>query len=117
MITFGIILSTYASSQSLHKQKQENNDQKDELQPDFIRWTIGISMLIFALLLSALMGLYQEKLYSTYGRYPDEALYYSVRINLSSLPSIKDPYYKRKEMLNILILYFFSSIYFLYHYL
>jgi UDP-xylose/UDP-N-acetylglucosamine transporter B4 len=36
-------------------------------------------MLIFALLVSALMGLYQEKLYTTYGKHPQEALFYSVK--------------------------------------
>ena len=41
-------------------------------------------MLVFALIVSALMGLYQEKLYATHGKYPEEALFYSV----SSLPSI-----------------------------
>lgn len=51
----------------------------NETKPDFFRWLIGISMLIFALLVSALMGLYQEKLYEGYGRFPDEALFYSVK--------------------------------------
>jgi len=36
-------------------------------------------MLIFALLVSALMGIYQERLYAKYGKYPDEALFYSVK--------------------------------------
>ena len=75
MITFGITLATYASSQSMSKQKVAHNEQK----PDLVRWIIGISMLIFALLVSALMGLYQEKLYGTYGKHPEEALFYSVR--------------------------------------
>ena len=35
-------------------------------------------MLTFALLLSAGMGIIQEKLYKEYGKYPDEALYYNV---------------------------------------
>ncbi len=42
-------------------------------------YLLGISMLIFALLVSALMGLYQEKLYTTYGKHPQEALFYSVK--------------------------------------
>jgi hypothetical protein len=42
---------------------------------------IGIGMLIFALLVSALMGIYQETLYGRYGKYPQEALFYSVRQN------------------------------------
>lgn len=35
-------------------------------------------MLVFALVVSSLMGLYQEKLYATHGKYPEEALFYSV---------------------------------------
>jgi hypothetical protein len=44
---------------------------------------LGLSMLIFALIVSALMGIYQETLYATYGKYPEEALFYSVRRSLS----------------------------------
>lgn len=40
-------------------------------------------MLVFALVVSALMGLYQEWLYSTYGKYPDEAMFY---LHLLPLP-------------------------------
>ncbi len=87
LITFGIILATYASSQSLNKQKAAHNIKTDEPKPDLIRWIIGISMLIFALLVSALMGLYQEKLYAAYGKHPDEALFYSVR-SVSRKPSV-----------------------------
>ena len=35
-------------------------------------------MLVFALVVSALMGLYQEKLYAAHGKHPEEALFYSV---------------------------------------
>ena len=42
--------------------------------------SIGIGMLIFALIVSALMGIYQETLYEKYGKHPDEALFYSVKI-------------------------------------
>ena len=99
LITFGIVLSTYASSQSLNKQKDAHQIKIDE--PDFLRWTFGISMLIFALHVSALMGLYQERLYATYGKHPEEALFYSVK---SLLHSFSHYFY----------LYF--SIYFPYHY-
>lgn len=35
-------------------------------------------MLTFALLLSAGMGIIQEKLYKEHGKFPSEALYYNV---------------------------------------
>ncbi len=37
-------------------------------------------MLTFALLLSAGMGIIQEKLYKEYGKFPGEALYYNVNM-------------------------------------
>ncbi len=43
LITSGIILSTYASSQSLNKQKAAHHIKTNEPEPDFIRWIIGIT--------------------------------------------------------------------------
>ena len=45
---------------------------------DLLWWIVGISMLTFALFLSARMGIYQEVIYAKYGKYPREALFYSV---------------------------------------
>jgi hypothetical protein len=42
LITFGIVLATYASSQSLNEQKAANNIKTDEPKPDFLRWLIGM---------------------------------------------------------------------------
>lgn len=39
----------------------------------------GIGMLLFALFMSARLGIFQETLYSTYGKHPREAMFYSVR--------------------------------------
>lgn len=85
MVTFGIILATYASSLSLNKEKTARNIQTDEPATDYLRLTIGISMLVFALVVSALMGIYQERLYAAHGKYPDEALFYSVNSFLQRL--------------------------------
>jgi UDP-xylose/UDP-N-acetylglucosamine transporter B4 len=46
---------------------------------EFFHWLIGISMLTFALFLSAQMGIYQEIIYKRHGKHPQEALFYSVR--------------------------------------
>jgi hypothetical protein len=43
LITFGIVLATYASSQSLNKQKTAKNIKIDEPKPDFFRWLIGMT--------------------------------------------------------------------------
>ncbi|CAF1093583.1 unnamed protein product [Rotaria sordida] len=76
LITFGIFLATYASSQSLNKQKLARNMDINETKPDVLKWLIGIGMLIFALLVSSLMGIYQEIINTTYGNHAEEALFY-----------------------------------------
>jgi solute carrier family 35 (UDP-xylose/UDP-N-acetylglucosamine transporter), member B4 len=43
-------------------------------------WALGIALLTIALFVSARMGIYQEVLYKRYGKYPDEALFYTVRL-------------------------------------
>jgi hypothetical protein len=59
----------------LHVEKQQAEDH-------FFWWIIGIALLTGALLLSARMGIYQESIYKKYGKYPEEALYYTVKINI-----------------------------------
>jgi len=92
LITFGIILSTYASSQKLGN----NNETK----PDFFRWIIGIGMLIFALLVSALMGIYQETLYAKYGKCPEEALFYSHLLPLPLFALAGKDIYQHAQLFN-----------------
>ena len=52
------------------------NDSDDSWE--MVRWCVGISMLTFALFMSARMGIYQEVIYKKYGKHPKEALFYSV---------------------------------------
>jgi len=65
LMTFGIIMFTYASS----KQVQEENHILD--------WIAGIILLSTSLVLSARMGIYQEQIYSKYGRHHKEALFFT----------------------------------------
>jgi len=44
---------------------------------DYFWWVVGISILTFALFMSARMGLYQEVLFKKYGKHPREALFFS----------------------------------------
>jgi len=39
---------------------------------------VGISLLTFALFMSARMGIYQDTVYARYGKHPSEALFYNV---------------------------------------
>lgn len=100
LITFGITLCTYASSQSLNKEKQAKHMPIDEPKFDFIRWTIGIGMLVFALLVSALMGIYQEKLYAKYGKHPEEALFYSHLLPLPFFVFTGQSIYQHVQLFN-----------------
>ena len=77
MITAGIILATFASSKQPLKKDESINTESNEFV-DFFWWTVGITMLTIALLLSAGMGLIQETLYKNHGKYPGQALYYNV---------------------------------------
>ncbi|XP_014212461.1 UDP-xylose and UDP-N-acetylglucosamine transporter [Copidosoma floridanum] len=78
MITVGIVLCTIISSREI-KSTVPNSQQ---LEPsaawnDFFWWIIGIVLLTVALFISARMGIFQETLYSRYGKNPREALYYT----------------------------------------
>ena len=102
MISLGIATCTIMSSQDVKKsavvQQDSSNATAEEggsipaaedlgegggdledVDPwEFFEWTIGISMLTFALFVSARMGIYQEVVYGKYGKHPKEALFYSV---------------------------------------
>lgn len=73
LISVGICICTLASATEKTKSKTGENEENFDL----FWWTIGIIMLSSALVLSAIMGLIQEKLYKTHGKHPNEALYYN----------------------------------------
>lgn len=79
MISVGICMCTMASANE--KKQVINNESNDTINKekfsDFFWWIIGIIMLTTALILSACMGLIQEKLYKKHGKHPDEALFYN----------------------------------------
>ena len=81
MITIGIAVCTIMSAKDVSSGDIDDNegddDGGDNNNNDFFLWCIGISMLTFALFLSARMGVYQEVIYKKYGKHPKEALYYS----------------------------------------
>lgn len=72
-ISVGVCLCTFMSSKSL-----DNGEiDEDGGVVRFLTFVMGIGMLIFALLMSARMGIYQEVIYRTHGKHPKEALFYS----------------------------------------
>nr|XP_027222610.1 UDP-xylose and UDP-N-acetylglucosamine transporter-like [Penaeus vannamei]XP_027222611.1 UDP-xylose and UDP-N-acetylglucosamine transporter-like [Penaeus vannamei] len=80
MITMGTAICTFASAENL---KDKDEEEMAEGISSFMTWLLGIGLLTFALFLSARMGIFQECLYSQYGKHPREALYY---IHMLSLP-------------------------------
>ena len=83
LITAGIAICTIMSSKEVKSTVPASaNTSSVSSVTDFIWWCIGIFVLSTALFISARMGIYQEYLFSTYGKHPKEALYYSVSIEL-----------------------------------
>mgnify|MGYP002043059416 CR=1 FL=1 len=66
LITIGIIMCTFESAKTL------------ENQSSFIDWSIGIVMLSTSLVLSALMGVSQERIFNKWGKHYQEALFFTV---------------------------------------
>jgi len=98
-ITIGICISTIASSKSKVSSSPVNVTSEESDDPaaagdtaaaastppvPLIEWSIGIGMLTFALFASALMGIYQEKMYAKFGKHPHEALFF---VHALSLPA------------------------------
>ena len=74
----GIGLCTIVSSkQSSQSEEAEIKDKPDDSGWKALTFATGIFMLTFALFMSARMGIYQEVIYSKYGKHAKEALYYS----------------------------------------
>ena len=49
------------------------------------RWLAGVAMMTVSLFLGARMGVFQEHIYIKYGKYPQEALYYTVSLTTNIL--------------------------------
>lgn len=75
MITMGIVICTIVSGSNVES-TQVNQTEESSFSVLFW-WSMGIALLTVALFISARMGLYQEVLYKRYGKYPDEALFYT----------------------------------------
>ncbi|CAG2179096.1 unnamed protein product, partial [Oppiella nova] len=82
-ITVGIIMATLASSQPSAQPKlnkpidvHNSSHRLPVREYSVYDYTIGISLLTFALLMSARLGIFQEVLFTTYGKHPKEAVFY-----------------------------------------
>ncbi|ESO99426.1 hypothetical protein LOTGIDRAFT_231075 [Lottia gigantea] len=73
LITLGIIICTISSA----SQVESHPSKTGNLANDYFMWLIGIALLVFALFMSSLMGIFQEKTYKQFGKHPKEALFYN----------------------------------------
>ncbi|XP_020898120.1 UDP-xylose and UDP-N-acetylglucosamine transporter [Exaiptasia diaphana] len=74
MITAGIAICTVVSA---NKVEVHHTATTGNPYTDYLWWCVGITMLVVALFLSARLGIYQEQLYSQFGKHPTEALFYA----------------------------------------
>jgi len=75
MITLGIIICTIVSGRDV--KSTATRGPPTTPYEDFFWWTIGITLLVAALVITARMGLYQETLFQRFGKHPKEALFYT----------------------------------------
>ncbi|KAG9342556.1 hypothetical protein JZ751_015963 [Albula glossodonta] len=73
-VSLGICICTIMSAKQMNVGQEVTEEQGFY---SFLRWLLGISMLTFALLMSARMGIFQETLYKQYGKHSKEALFYN----------------------------------------
>merc|ERR550517_2409086 len=79
MITIGIAVCTIMSAKSSPKVDSTKSDSENATHAEEEKFwlVVGISLLTFALFMSARMGIYQEVIYGKYGKHPKEALFYT----------------------------------------
>ncbi|XGW25195.1 hypothetical protein V3C99_006536 [Haemonchus contortus] len=77
-ITIGIVICTLATSDL----EKKSGLTYEEAAKHYREWTIGIAMLVFALLASAYLAICQQRMYETYGKHSDEAMFVIHAISL-----------------------------------
>ena len=106
MVTLGIAVATVSTARMM-TEKEYSQEEEDT---NFYVWLLGILMLLFALISSAMLGLAQEKFVSRFGKHPQEAMYMSHLLPLPGfiifVPEILDNF-SRFTHSNTLSLFFF----------
>ena len=77
-LTLGVLMSTFASARDAAPDKKVAATSTTE-------WLIGVTLLALSLLISCIMGLYQEYIYSKYAKEWREGLFYTVPFFFTSL--------------------------------
>ncbi|EDW15449.1 UDP-xylose and UDP-N-acetylglucosamine transporter [Drosophila mojavensis] len=74
MITVGIFICTYFSSQDVEVDKRHGDG---DAEANIFWWLVGVLLLVLALFISSYMGITQELLYRKHGKCAREALFYT----------------------------------------
>lgn len=77
LISLGVLICTLVTGQEI-----KSSSEAAGADDSFFWWLLGIAVLVFALLVSSLLGIYQEMLFKKYGKHPYEALFYTHTIPL-----------------------------------
>ncbi|VDL78217.1 unnamed protein product [Nippostrongylus brasiliensis] len=77
-ITIGIVICTLATSDL----EKNSGLSYEEAAKHYREWSIGIAMLIFALLASAYLAICQQRMYQAYGKHSEEAMFVTHAISL-----------------------------------
>uniref|UniRef100_A0A5S6R299 UDP-xylose and UDP-N-acetylglucosamine transporter n=1 Tax=Trichuris muris TaxID=70415 RepID=A0A5S6R299_TRIMR len=106
VISVGITLATLATYNS-----QQGSKGAETAESTFdLRLLIGVLMLLFALIFSSILGIFQEKMYRLYGKHSREAMFY---VHCLSLPGFALFYrdiaqhievFNRSELVNLLFI-------------
>ncbi|XP_039180683.1 UDP-xylose and UDP-N-acetylglucosamine transporter [Crotalus tigris] len=75
LVSLGIFTCTLMSAKEVSSVSGASEDA--ESISAFLWWLLGIAALTFALLMSALMGIFQETIYKKFGKHSKEALFYN----------------------------------------
>lgn len=100
MISIGIFMCTMASSKEVKTKVESTPESEANELVQYARWITGILMLTFALFLAASMGIFQEKMYRQFGKFPGEALYYNHVLGLPAFVFLYSDLYSQIDSFN-----------------
>jgi UDP-xylose/UDP-N-acetylglucosamine transporter B4 len=114
-VSLGVLISTYSSAfDSTSSSSQTSENGANGTKKNLYEWTIGIVLLCAALVMSSLLGLYQEHTYKKYGKQWREGLFYTHFLGLPFFYFIRQDIYDQAMRIShsptVSILDFFSIL-------
>lgn len=72
----------------------------EEAEKHYKEWSIGIILLVAALMLSSLLAIVQERLYRNHGKHPKEVMFYSHALSLPMFLFMFNDIYRNAQIFN-----------------